>query len=213
MALGFQQAIVSSAGSALVACITALTEPVPQKPNFLIRLHLIQCIKPRHREFFCDIFHTPTLLHFQEHFVHHGKEANIYFTVYIMKTQDTFKFAETHEWASLEEDGLVWVGISNHAQEALGDVMFFQAPKISQIVKQGEAIAAIESVKAASDIHSPISGEIIALNEEMDTTPEIVNQQPYAVWLFKIKPASEKILNAELSALLSLEKYNSGAGA
>jgi glycine cleavage system H protein len=61
-----------------------------------------------------------------------------------MNTQDTFKFAETHEWADLEEDGLVWVGISNHAQEALGDVMFFQAPKLGQQVKQGEAIAAIE---------------------------------------------------------------------
>ena len=85
-----------------------------------------------------------------------------------MKTQDTFKFAETHEWVSIEDDGLAWIGISNHAQEALGDVMFFQAPKVGQAVKQGEAIAAIESVKAASDIHSPISGEIIAVNEEMD---------------------------------------------
>ena len=130
-----------------------------------------------------------------------------------MKTQDTFKFAETHEWASIEADGLVWVGISNHAQEALGDVMFFQAPKIGQLVKQGEAIAAIESVKAASDIHAPISGEIISLNEELDASPEIVNQKPYAVWLFKIKPISEEILNSELSALVSLEQYNSGAGA
>jgi glycine cleavage system H protein len=130
-----------------------------------------------------------------------------------MKTQDTFKFAETHEWVSFEEDGLVWVGISNHAQEALGDVVFFQAPKIGQLVKQGQAIATIESVKAASDIHAPISGEIIALNEEMDITPEIVNKQPYAVWLFKIKPASEKILGAELSSLLSLDRYSSSAGA
>lgn len=62
-----------------------------------------------------------------------------------MKTQDTFKFAETHEWASIEDDGLAWIGISNHAQEALGDVMFFQAPKIGRLVKQGEAIAVIES--------------------------------------------------------------------
>jgi glycine cleavage system H protein len=130
-----------------------------------------------------------------------------------MKTEDTFKFAQTHEWASIEDDGLVWVGISNHAQEALGDVMFFQAPKIGQLVKQGEAIAAIESVKAASDIHAPISGEIISLNEEMDASPEIVNQKPYGVWLFKIKPTSEEILNSELSALASLELYNNGASA
>jgi glycine cleavage system H protein len=130
-----------------------------------------------------------------------------------MKTQDTFKFAETHEWASIEDDGLVWVGISNHAQEALGDVMFFQAPKIGQQVKQGEAIAAIESVKAASDIHAPISGEIVALNEEMDANPEVVNTQPYTVWLFKIKPTSPEMLSTNLNDLMSLTQYESSAGA
>lgn len=130
-----------------------------------------------------------------------------------MNSQDTFKFAETHEWADQEDDGLVWVGISNHAQEALGDVMFFQAPKLGQQVKQGEAIAAIESVKAASDIHAPVSGEIVALNEEVDASPEIVNEKPYAVWLFKIKPSSEHTLASELNQLLSLENYSSGPGA
>ena len=130
-----------------------------------------------------------------------------------MKTQDTFKFAETHEWASIEDDGLVWVGISNHAQEALGDVMFFQAPKIGQQVKQGEAIAAIESVKAASDIHAPISGEIVALNDEMDANPEVVNEKPYAVWLFKIKPASPESLSIDLNSLMPLTQYESGPGA
>jgi len=130
-----------------------------------------------------------------------------------MNSQDTFKFAETHEWADLESDGLVWVGISNHAQEALGDVMFFQAPKLGQQVKQGEAIAVIESVKAASDIHAPVSGEIVALNEKVDTSPEIVNENPYGVWLFKIKPTSDNSLAAELNQLLSLEKYSAGPGA
>ena len=130
-----------------------------------------------------------------------------------MNSQETFKFAETHEWADLESDGLVWVGISNHAQEALGDVMFFQAPKLGQQVKQGEAIAVIESVKAASDIHAPITGEIVALNEEVDAAPELVNQNPYGVWLFKIKPSSEDALNSELGTLLSLERYTSSSGA
>ncbi|MBU3625685.1 glycine cleavage system protein GcvH [Polynucleobacter sp. JS-Safj-400b-B2] len=130
-----------------------------------------------------------------------------------MKTQDTFKFAESHEWASIEDDGLVWVGISNHAQEALGDVMFFQAPKIGQLVKQGEAIAAIESVKAASDIHAPISGEIVALNEEMDASPEMVNANPYAVWLFKIKPTSTESLAADINILMPLAQYEFGPGA
>lgn len=130
-----------------------------------------------------------------------------------MKTHDTFKFAETHEWASVEDDGLVWVGISNHAQEALGDVMFFRAPKIGQQVKQGEAIATIESVKAASDIHAPICGEIVTLNQEMDASPEMVNGTPYAVWLFKIKPASSESLNVDLETLMSLAQYESGPGA
>ena len=130
-----------------------------------------------------------------------------------MNSQDTFKFAETHEWADQENDGLVLVGISNHAQEALGDVMFFQAPKLGQQVKQGEAIAVIESVKAASDIHAPVSGEIVALNEEVDASPEIVNQNPYGIWLFKIKPASDEILNEELNQLLTPEIYNAGPGA
>ena len=130
-----------------------------------------------------------------------------------MNTEDTFKFAETHEWADLENDGLVWVGISNHAQEALGDVMFFQAPKLGQQVKQGEAIAVIESVKAASDIHAPVSGQIVALNEAVDANPESVNQNPYATWLFKIKPSSETTLTSDLKQLMSLDQYNSSAGA
>jgi glycine cleavage system H protein len=130
-----------------------------------------------------------------------------------MNSQDTFKFAETHEWADQESDGLVWVGISNHAQEALGDVMFFQTPKLGQQVKQGEAIAVIESVKAASDIHAPISGEIVALNEDIDASPEIVNEKPYGVWLFKIKPTSDESLAVELNQLLSLEEYKAGPGA
>ena len=131
----------------------------------------------------------------------------------IVNTQDTFQFAQTHEWANIESDGLVWVGISDHAQEALGDVMFFQAPKLGQQVKQGEVIAAIESVKAASDIHAPVSGEIVALNVEVDSSPEIVNENPYGVWLFKIKPSSDSNLAIELSQLMNLEKYSATAGA
>ena len=130
-----------------------------------------------------------------------------------MNQPDTFKFAETHEWADIESDGLVWVGISNHAQEALGDVMFFQAPKLGQQVKQGEAIAVIESVKAASDIHAPISGEIVELNAQVDAAPELVNENPYSIWLFKIKPLSDNSLRSELNQLLSQEAYNSGPGA
>ena len=131
----------------------------------------------------------------------------------IVNTQDTFQFAQTHEWADIESDGLVWVGISDHAQEALGDVMFFQAPKLGQQVKQGEVIAAIESVKAASDIHAPVSGEIVALNEVVNSSPEMVNENPYGVWLFKIKPSSDSNLAIERSQLMNLEKYSATAGA
>jgi glycine cleavage system H protein len=130
-----------------------------------------------------------------------------------MNSQDTFKFAETHEWVDQEDDGLVWVGISHHAQEALGDVMFFQAPKLGQQVVQGEAIATIESVKAASDIHAPISGNIAALNDEVEAAPELINERPYGVWLFKIKPESKDSLSLELKQLMSLEQYESGPGA
>jgi glycine cleavage system H protein len=130
-----------------------------------------------------------------------------------MNTQDKFKFTETHEWADLEDDGLIWVGISNHAQEALGDVMFFQAPKLGQFVKQGEDIAVIESVKAASDIHAPVSGEIVALNPDVESQPESINAKPYSIWLFKIKPNSDASLDAELQNLMSLEKYSATAGA
>ena len=130
-----------------------------------------------------------------------------------MNTQDTFKFAQTHEWADLEADGLIWVGISHHAQEALGDVMFFQAPKIGQQVRQCEVIAVIESVKAASDIHAPVSGEIVSLNKDVDLAPELVNEKPYSVWLFKIKPTSDAGIAAELENLMDLDQYSSTAGA
>jgi glycine cleavage system H protein len=130
-----------------------------------------------------------------------------------MNTPDTFKFAATHEWANREADGIVSVGISDHAQSALGDVMFFQAPKIGQQVKQGEVIAVIESVKAASDIHAPVSGEIVALNEAVDSTPELINEKPYSVWLFKIKPVSSASLADEIQNLMGLDQYSSTAGA
>ena len=128
-----------------------------------------------------------------------------------MMTHDTYKFAPTHEWASQEGDGLVWVGISEHAQAALGDIMFFQAPKLGQQVKQGEAVAVIESVKAASDIHSPISGEIVALIEQVDISPGMVNENPYGTWLFKIKPIFSEKLALELDQLMDLEQYNVSA--
>lgn len=120
-----------------------------------------------------------------------------------MTTPENLKYAETHEWARLEADGAVTVGITFHAQEQLGDVVFVQPPAAGRKVKQGEACAVIESVKTASDIHAPVSGEVIAANSEVADKPERVNQDPYAAWLFRIRPDQP----AGLGALLDAKAY------
>lgn len=120
-----------------------------------------------------------------------------------MTTPDNLKYAGTHEWARMESDGAVTVGITFHAQEQLGDVVFVQPPGVGRKVRQGEACAVIESVKAASDIHAPVSGEVIAANSEVADKPERVNQDPYAAWLFRIRPDKP----AELGALLDAKVY------
>lgn len=120
-----------------------------------------------------------------------------------------YLFADTHEWADLQSDGLVWVGISDHAQIALGDVVFLVAPLIGTVVEQGKACAVIESVKAASDIHAPVSGTVVAINVEMIDAPESINHAPYASWIFKIQPASTELLASELARLQPLAHYES----
>lgn len=114
------------------------------------------------------------------------------------------KYASTHEWARLEEDGTVTVGISDHAQDALGDVVYVEHPEIGQQVIAQEEAGVVESVKAASDIYAPISGTITAVNEVLEETPEIVNQDPYGDgWFFKVEPSDI----AELADLLDAEAY------
>lgn len=124
-------------------------------------------------------------------------------------TPDNLKYAESHEWARLEADGTVTIGITDHAQEALGDVVFVELPDTGRTVAAKEAVAVVESVKAASDIYAPIGGEIIETNTEVAGAPEQVNADPYANWLFRIKPANV----AELDALLTADQYNAGPGA
>ena len=114
------------------------------------------------------------------------------------------KYAATHQWARLEADGLVTVGITQHAQEQLGDVVFVQQPAIGRTVGQGEACAVVESVKAASDIPAPVSGEIIAVNAALADAPEKLNLEPYGAWLFRIRPADA----AEFGALLDEAAYS-----
>ena len=119
-------------------------------------------------------------------------------------------FAQTHEWIKRGDDNLYWVGISNHAQEALGDILFLKLPDIGSCLKQGQACATIESLKAASDIHAPISGVVAEINAAATENPESINTQPYDVWLFKIQANNEKISLNELGLLQSAIQYESG---
>jgi glycine cleavage system H protein len=114
------------------------------------------------------------------------------------------KYASSHEWARLEEDGTVTVGVSDHAQQALGDVVYVEHPEPGQQVSAGEEAGVVESVKAASDIFAPISGSVIAVNSTLDDTPETVNQDPYGDgWFFKVQPDDI----TELEDLLDAEGY------
>ena len=99
------------------------------------------------------------------------------------------RYASSHEWARLEEDGTVTVGISDHAQQALGDVVYVEHPEVGQTVSAGAEAGVVESVKAASDIYAPLSGTITEVNEALEDAPETVNQDPYGDgWFFKIEP-------------------------
>jgi glycine cleavage system H protein len=119
------------------------------------------------------------------------------------------KYTESHEWIRTEADGTLTVGITDHAQQALGDIVFLELPEAGRAVSAGDAVAVIESVKAASDIYAPVSGEIIASNSDLADTPEDVNGEPYESWLFKIKPAAD----AKLDRLIDAAAYQQAIGA
>lgn len=114
------------------------------------------------------------------------------------------RFSESHEWVSDEEEGIVKVGITDHAQEQLGDLVFVELPEEGASFGQGDACAVIESVKAASDIYTPVSGEIIAVNQAVLDSPEIINNDPYGDgWLFSVKLDDSD----ELDGLMDAEGY------
>ena len=117
-----------------------------------------------------------------------------------MNVPADLKYTKSHEWVKLEADGSVTVGITDHAQEALGDIVFLDLPEAGRQVNAGEECAVVESVKAASDIYAPIAGEVIARNDAALDAPESVNQDAYAAWLFKLKPADAGQLDALLDA-------------
>ncbi len=113
------------------------------------------------------------------------------------------KYAKSHEWARLEADGTVTVGITHHAQDLLGDMVFVENPTVGRQLATGEECAVVESVKAASDVYAPIAGEVVAVNEAVEAAPESINQDPYAAWMFKLKPANA----AELEGLMDAAAY------
>jgi glycine cleavage system H protein len=120
-----------------------------------------------------------------------------------MNVPADLKYTPSHEWVKQEADGTVTVGITDHAQEALGDIVFLELPAVGQQLAAGKECAVVESVKAASDIYAPVAGEIVARNDAAIDAPESVNQDAYAAWLFKLKPANA----ADLAGLLDAAAY------
>ena len=114
------------------------------------------------------------------------------------------RYTESHEWVSVEDDGIVRVGITDHAQTQLGDLVFVELPEEEAQLNQGDACAVVESVKAASDIYAPISGTVIAINEALEDDPGLVNNDPYGDgWLFSLRPDDEE----QIEALLDADAY------
>jgi len=125
-----------------------------------------------------------------------------------MNVPAELRYTESHEWVRTESDGTITVGITDHAQEALGDLVFIELPEVGRRVEAGEAIAVVESVKAASDVYAPVGGEVAAVNSSVVDAPEKVNADAYANWLYKLKPANA----AELAKLLDASGYTKIVG-
>ena len=110
------------------------------------------------------------------------------------------KYTESHEWVRLEADGSVTVGITEFAQDALGDIVFVELPTVGKTYGAGDDAAVVESVKAASDIYAPVAGEIVAVNDAVADAPDSINADAYSAWLFKLKPSDPNSINALMDA-------------
>tara|TARA_Y100000991_G_scaffold133664_1_gene100766 strand:+ start:224 stop:622 length:399 start_codon:yes stop_codon:yes gene_type:complete len=122
------------------------------------------------------------------------------------KTPGDLKFLASHEWIRLGDDNVVVVGISDHAQEQLGDVVFVELPSIGDSVMSGDEAAVVESVKAASEVYSPFTGEVIEINEALEDSPELVNSSPYDDgWFFKLKVSDENLEN--INSFMNTDNY------
>lgn len=120
-----------------------------------------------------------------------------------MNVPKDLRYTESHEWVRRESDGTVSVGITDHAQEQLGDIVFVEPPQAGRKVAKGESVGVVESVKAASDIYAPIAGEVVAANADLSGAPEKVNEDAYAAWMYRIKPSSA----SEIDQLLDAAAY------
>ena len=124
-----------------------------------------------------------------------------------MKLPKELRYTATHEWIRREADGTLAVGITDHAQEQLGDIVFIEAPDVGRRVGAGESVGVVESVKAASDIYAPVAGEIVAANAELSGAPEKVNEDAFAAWMYRIKPDNA----ADVEGLLDAAAYEKAA--
>jgi glycine cleavage system H protein len=120
-----------------------------------------------------------------------------------MSNPSDLKYTASHEWVKTEADGTVTIGITQHAQELLGDMVFVEAPTVGRKLKSREECAVVESVKAAADVYAPIAGEVIAANGDPDSSPELINSDPFSTWLFKMKPDNA----ADVDALMDVTAY------
>lgn len=125
-----------------------------------------------------------------------------------MKVPPELRYTASHEWIRTEDDGTLTIGITDHAQQALGDLVFIELPAQGRVVKDGEVCAVVESVKAASDIYAPVAGTVVAVNTAVAGTPEAVNADAYANWLYKLKPANPK----DVDKLLDAAAYTASVG-
>ena len=126
------------------------------------------------------------------------------------KVPADLRYVKSHEWARLESDGTITIGISDHAQQALGDLVFVEVPEPGRRVVAGEACAVVESVKAASDIYSPVSGEIVAGNADLGGQPELINSDPYGGgWIMRVRPEDK----SQFAALLDAKAYEAALAA
>ena len=126
-----------------------------------------------------------------------------------MTAPASLKYTKSHEWVKQEADGTVSVGITAHAQELLGDLVFVETPAVGRKLKQGEECAVVESVKAAADVYAPLSGEVVGANAELADAPEKINQDAYAAWMFRLKPDNP----GDLDGLLDAAAYQAIAAA